>query len=63
MTDTTHELAHARAALQAPGSAPDTHLLGAVHHGLLLVGVGSGSQTVTVRDEDMAQLAIRRRVV
>lgn len=68
MTDSTHEVAHARAALRAPGSAPDTTLLGAVHHGLLSVPVEPPSRPVpspgvTVRDDDLPQLASRRRGV
>ena len=39
MTDSTSEAAYARAALSAHGSVVDTHILGAVHNGLLSVPV------------------------
>ena len=68
MAESTHEVARARAALHAPGSAPDTTLLGAVHHGLLSVPVEPPARTISAqgvaaRDEESAQLASRRRGV
>ncbi len=66
MTDSTSEVAHARAALSAPGTVLDRSLLGAVHHGLLAVSVDRpGSQSApssrTSAQDDMPQLAVRRR--
>ena len=75
MTDSTSEAAYARAALSAHGSVVDTHILGAVHNGLLSVpverptaqsGLSSASSALSSASsgsDDMPQLAIRHRSV
>ena len=74
MTDSTSEVAHARAALSAPETVLDKSLLGAVHHGLLSVPVerpvstkARSSQSALSSShtalDDLPQLAVRRRGV
>ncbi|MCL3860932.1 hypothetical protein [Actinotalea sp. K2] len=61
MTDTTTEVAQARAALSAPIAAPDPEVLGAVHTGLLAVPVEPSAPGAAPSQSTSPQLALRRR--